>query len=137
MLLRPMTMADADKMLEWKNYSETRKFSIISNLVIDRNKHMDWLLEHLDQFQVIQGSNNTIGAIRINNDEISIWIDRTFRSQGIASYIIEQVAKPGMIAKIVEGNVSSMRAFIKAGFMPTAYYHVYPSNIPSYYIFKR
>lgn len=136
MELRPMTMADADKLLEWKNYPETRKFSIITPHEIKADDHYHWLRQHLEFFQVIQGSNNTIGAIRIKDGEISIWIDSRFRGQGLAAKVLEKVATPGMTAKIAEGNIPSMRAFIKAGFTPTAYY-VHPSNFPSYYIFRK
>lgn len=134
MKLRPMTMADADKMLEWKNYPETREFAIVSHLEITRENHLSWLSNHIDQFQTIQGSNNTIGAIRIVDNEISIWIDRHFRGSGIASFIIEEVSKPGMIAKIVPGNIASMRAFINAGYKPISFHYEQPQP---YIIFKR
>lgn len=129
-----MTMTDADKMLEWKNDPETRKFAIATQDEIKKEEHYKWLADNLAYFQVIQGSNNTIGAVRIKDNEVSIWIDRTFRGQGIAAYILEQISEPGMIAKIVEGNISSMKAFIKAGFKPI---NRIATNLPAYYTFKR
>jgi hypothetical protein len=41
--LRPMTIADADKMLTWKNYPETRQFAIASHEEIKREDHLQWL----------------------------------------------------------------------------------------------
>ena len=145
MILRPMTMEDADKMLEWKNYPETRKFAIASRDKIKLKDHLKWLKNNVQFFQVID---DIKGAVRIQNNEVSIWIDRAFWGQGIATEVIKLVSKLGMTAKIVEGHVGSMRAFIKAGFVPIEYIEhefllgvVYIAddselNQPNYYIFK-
>jgi hypothetical protein len=115
-----MTMADADKMLEWKNYCETRAYAIISQEEISKEAHYAWLEKNLQFFQVIQDV-DMLGAIRIVDDEISIWIDREHRKKGVAKYIIDKVSYPGMTAKIANGNVYSFRAFLSAGFRPTRY----------------
>lgn len=132
MNLRPMTMADADKMLGWKNYPETRQFAILTKEEIKKEDHYKWLEENIQFFQVIYSGSELVryGAIRIRGMEISIWIDREFWHMGIASYILEQVSEVGMTAKVVEGNVGSMRAFINAGFKPVSYHN-------NYYIFQR
>lgn len=133
MTLRPMTMDDADKMLEWKNYSETRLFSILTPQIITKENHYYWLRRNLEFFQIIQGTNNSIGAIRIKDNEISIWIDRAFWGQGIASRILKQVSTPKMKARILPGNIASIRSFLTAGFKPVHYV----TNSPSYYIFEK
>lgn len=115
-----MTMADADKMLEMKNYPETRAYAILTTDVIERKAHYEWLEKNLHYFQVIESVSGMIGAIRIFGGEISIWIDRNFWGLGVATSIIRQVREPGMVARIVIGNIPSMRAFIKAGFRPVA-----------------
>lgn len=122
-----MVMSDCDKMYEWKNYSETREFSIRSKKEIPYAEHIKWLEQNMQYFQVI---GNMQGAIRIQNNEISIWIDRNHRGLGIASWVLEEVSEEGMTAKIVDGNISSMRAFINAGFKPVSYQN-------GYYIFKK
>jgi len=150
MTLRPMTMADADLMLEWKNYHETKKFSILLHHEdIKKEDHYLWLSFHLPYFQIINASVVTkvdingatgitgpAGAIRIQDNEISIWVDRNFRGHQIASKALKLVATEGMIAKIVDGNIPSMRAFINAGFKPIEYVNNsdYRNN---YYIFKK
>jgi len=133
-----MTMADAEKMLEWKNYPETRQFTIQSHDEIKLEDHLKWLENNVQYFQIIQFNPNGDflkplmgGAVRIHADEISIWIDRAFRNQGIATRVIEMVAQKGMTAKIVDGNVGSLRAFIKAGFLPVEYNYV-----DTYYLMK-
>jgi len=130
MILRPMIMADADKLLEWKNYPETREFAIVTKEEINREDHHNWLKDNIDQFQIIADNQELCGAIRINHTEISIWIDRKYRNKGVATFFLRQVIQPGMYAKIVSGNIGSMRAFIKAGLKPISYYN------NSYYLFR-
>ena len=138
-----MEMADADFMLQLKNDPETRRFSIVSQEEIKKEDHYKWLEENLQYFQIIQSDNavtqdgkgnfvcySPIGAVRIQNNEVSIWIDRMFRGNGMASYVLEMVSEVGMTAKIVEGNLASMNCFINAGFKP-----IKKNN--NYYIFQK
>ena len=118
MKLRPMTMQDAGKMLEWKNYPETRKFAITSHRKISKKNHMAWLPKNIRYFKVLDWEGIAVGAVRVQNREISIWIDRAVWGFGIATEVIKRISKKGYRAKIVEGNVGSMRAFIKAGYLP-------------------
>ena len=129
MNLRPMTIEDADKMLKWKNYPETRKFTIVSNVEIKREDHIKYLEKNLQYFQIIRVEGEVIGAIRVKDNEIAIWIDREFWGCGFATEAIKTFSVKGMTAKIVSGNISSMRAFIKAGYLPESYQD-------NYYIFQ-
>ncbi len=117
-----MTMADADKMLEWKNYPETRQFAILSHEEVKREDHMAWLPKYIDQFQLILntgfGGVYPVGAVRVNGLEVSIWVDRDHRGRGIALEALKRVSFPGMIALIVMANIPSLRTFIRAGFLP-------------------
>lgn len=141
-----MTIQDADKMLEWKNYSETRRFSISTPFEIEKDSHYKWLEENIKYFQMMEDNGNVCGAIRIKNDEISIWIDREFWNRGIATYVLQHISKRGMTARIVEGNVGSMRCFIRAGFEPISYTPEardetsdghFIIQAPAYYTFKK
>ena len=116
-----MTMADADKMLEWKNYPETRQFAIVSHDEIKREDHLKWLEKNLIWFRVIEHGEKPIGAIRIFGGEFSIWIDREYWGLGLATEIIRREGKIGMYAKIVNGNVASFKAFVRSGFVPVSY----------------
>lgn len=140
MTLRPMTMDDAVKMLEWKNYPETREFAIATKDEIKLDDHLKWLENNIKYFQIaeikIQESNIpvSVGAVRIEEEGvISIWIDRAFRGHGFATQIIKEVSSSGFEAHIVEGNIYSMRAFIEAGYKPVNYFK--SSTVPSYYKF--
>lgn len=125
MILRPMVMSDADKMLELKNYPETRLFSITTKAEIQKEAHYRWLENNLQYFQVIELTDKTVGAIRIHNTEISIWIEKRYWGMGVATEIIKRVAQPGMMAKVVNGNVGSFKAFVRAGFVPASYLENY------------
>lgn len=118
MKLRPMTMWDADFMLKLKNYEETRKFSISTPHEITREDHIKWLTENVQYFEVIEEAGERAGAVRVQDNEISIWLDRDFRGKGLALITINSVKEKGMKAQIVKENIPSMRAFIRAGFLP-------------------
>lgn len=136
MTLRPMTMEDAKDMFRWKNDPQTREFAIKTQDEITWASHYTWLEKNVHLFQVIEEvGNRKIGAVRIEDItispppgyiklvngpelEISIWIDEKFRKCGWGTEAIKKVRKHYMTAKIVVGNIPSMRAFIKAGFLP-------------------
>lgn len=129
-----MTMDDADFMLSLKNDPQTREFAIASNEEIKREDHIKWLEKNIQYFQVVEEENASyqilLGAVRIQDFEISIWVDRPFWGRGIATEMIKRVAEDKMTAKIVNGNVASFRVFIAAGFSPIKY-------VDNYYILQK
>lgn len=129
-------MSNADKMLEWKNYEETRRYAIATHDEIKKEDHYKWLSENIQHFKVFQakGESDICGAIRIQDGEISIWVDSLNWKQGRATCILQMLARRGMTAKIVEGNIGSMKAFIRAGFVPV---HYVSASTCNYYIFKK
>jgi RimJ/RimL family protein N-acetyltransferase len=130
MKLRTMTMDDADFMLELKNYPETIQYSITTEEEITKQAHYKWLPDNLKYFQVIMDEDKMIGAIRIQDYEVSIWIKKEYWKQGMATWVLQTFCKRGMTAKIVEGNIASMKAFIRAGFLPKSFQN-------GYYIFQK
>jgi len=58
----------------------------------------------------------SIGDFRLDGDYVAIKLDSKFRGKGYGMEIINMVKRVGMLAKIVDGNVPSMRLFIKCGF---------------------
>jgi RimJ/RimL family protein N-acetyltransferase len=107
-------------MLTLKNDPETRKYAIASHDEIKREDHVKWLEKNIQYFQVIEETNKPlmIGAIRVHDNEVSVWIATKYRGCGFATSAINRVKKHGVTAKIVIENIPSMRAFIKSGFMP-------------------
>lgn len=118
--LRPANLDDADDLFRWKNDPETRRFAILTKKKILWEDHLKYLKKNIQNFQIITDGENNLGAIRIT-DEIAVWVDKKFRGQGIAKEALLQVVVPGMVAKIVNGNIASFRLFISLGFRPTEY----------------
>ncbi len=136
MKIREMSMADADFMLELKNYPETRKFSISTPHEIKREDHMVWLEKNVHHFLVLEEFNHgpiRVAAVRFVDNEVSVWVHQKFRGMGYAVSAINKVKEDGSIAKIVIGNIPSMRAFIKAGFKPI---ELVDGVLRSHYVFK-
>jgi len=116
-----MAMSDADFMLTLKNYPETRKFAIASHDEIKKEDHYKWLEKNIQHFQIIELVDKAIGAVRIQEGEISIWIDRDMWGKRVATIVLNSLAEKGMWCKIVNGNVASFKAFVRAGFVPVQY----------------
>lgn len=127
-----MLMSDADKMLEWKNYPETRQFAILSHDEIKKEDHYKWLEKNIQYFMVAEVAEKILGAIRIEGDEISIWVDKELWRHGVATKMLQRVAQTGMCARIVNGNIASFRLFIGVGFRPIVYNEDY-----GYYLLRK
>lgn len=125
MIYRTATMNDAKNLLKWKNQADTRKFTIATHDKIKMSDHLKWLKDNLDSNYII-GDN--LGTVRLHDNEIAIRIDTKHQGKGIAEQAIKHFRRGAMTAKIVEGNIKSMRLFIKCGFKPISYqkgYYVY------------
>jgi RimJ/RimL family protein N-acetyltransferase len=119
MKLRPVTMADADFLLELKNDPEVRRWAIISHDEIKKENHLFWLrkklLEDVRFFILVEGQDK-LGDLRVEADrEISVRIVEKFRGKGYASKALNSIAG-SVYAKIVEGNIASMNLFTHNGF---------------------
>ena len=130
MNFRKMYLSDADFMLTLKNYPETRKYAIASHDEIKREDHYKWLETNIKYFQIIELVDKAIGAVRIQDGEISIWIDKEFWGKRVATMALNSLVEKGMWCKIVNGNVGSFKAFVRAGFVPVHYED-------NYYILKK
>ena len=123
-------MSDATDLLRWKNDADTRRFSIIAKDEIRQADHLKWLGKTLQdpnvRLYMILKDGKPVGDIRFDiadQVEVSVRIDRPYRRQGIGSWALSTIApremadiKKPFMAKIVDGNVPSMRIFTKNGF---------------------
>ncbi len=120
-----MTMDDADFMLSLKNDPDTRFFSLLTSQEIKREDHIKFLEKNIQYFTVMVTGNDTrVGAFRIQDNEVSVWVDKNYRKQRFAYFALLEVVKPGMKAKVVIENLPSMRLFFKLGFMPIGFKQV-------------
>ncbi len=115
MRLRSATMKDADFLLKLKNDPVMRKFAVVSHEKIKLKNHLAWLGKHLGEIQIVMVKGKRLGMFRIANKEVSINLSPEARGKGLGSKVLKKCPK-GVWAKIVHGNVPSMRIFIKNGF---------------------
>jgi RimJ/RimL family protein N-acetyltransferase len=92
---------------------------------VRRQDHLEWLRSNIHLFKVICRGRDVCGAIRVQDGEVSIWLDRQFRGTGVAVEAIKRVSRKGFTARVVHGNVASMICFIKSGYWPVALFDRY------------
>lgn len=116
MKFRAATMDDADFLLEIKNDPETRRFAVVTHDEIKKADHLKWLKKHLEEILIVEELDQRAGMFRISEDfEVSINLSPQFRGRGLGRKIMQFCPK-GVWAKIVNGNVPSMRLFLGSGF---------------------
>lgn len=116
MMLRPATMEDADFLLSLKNDPVMRKFAVVTHKKIKKAAHIKWLKKNISTICIIQDYKDELGMFRIANGEVSINLHPKCRGKGIGSKVLAQFCPKGVWAKIVDGNVPSMRIFLQNGF---------------------
>jgi RimJ/RimL family protein N-acetyltransferase len=138
--LRPAQIEDADRLLEWRNDPETRKFSIHQGEV-SHEEHARWLSDTLrreDRILLIarEGVGEFIGVIRFDlsesrgDAEVSITISPGARGKGLSAkllqcgidYLFDKHDHSGISAdlplkaRIRVENVASIKCFSRVGF---------------------
>jgi len=116
--LRQATIIDAKLLFEMKNDPVMRKFSIKTNDKIKWDDHLEWLHYNLQYTYMIETDGVACGDVRIKDNEVAIKIHKDFRGKGISTEVMMNVIEKydSLTAKIVDGNVPSMRLFQKCGF---------------------
>jgi len=116
--LRQATMGDAELLLEMKNDPVMRKFSIATHDEIKMTDHLVWLKDNVQYTYMIETDSVACGDIRIKDGEVAIKIHEDYRGKGISTQVLKNVCEKFdvLTAKIVDGNVPSMRLFQKCGF---------------------
>jgi len=118
MFIREAKIIDAKFLFNLKNDKDVRKWSIASKDKIKWDSHLKWFNKHIKKIFIIYHNGERAGDIRLEGDEIAIKIDKRARGNGLAGYAIgiARISCNKLIAKIVDGNVPSMRLFIKNDF---------------------
>jgi RimJ/RimL family protein N-acetyltransferase len=116
MTIRKATMADADFLLFLKNDPVMRKYAVVTHSKIKKEDHLKWLKENLHTLKIIE-EDKPVGMLRVTDDkEVSINISPECRGQGLGGKILAAYCPKKVWAKIVNGNVPSMRIFLANGF---------------------
>lgn len=130
--LREAVREDMEMLFQWANEPEVRKNSF-STQQISYEEHRQWFLKLLKDTSrkqyIYMADQVPVGQIRAaiyeKKAEISYSISREWRGQGYGKKMLalfqKQLLKdePGvsiLTAKVKKGNVSSEKAFIKAGY---------------------
>jgi predicted dehydrogenase/RimJ/RimL family protein N-acetyltransferase len=130
--LRAAGADDADRLLAWRNDSETRRWSRSSHEITPA-EHASWLegvlAEPLTQLWVAESSESPIGSVRVSlgtdgTAELHIALAPEARGQGLGAAVLVQaaaraLAEPGisaLCAHVKPGHAASLRAFARAGF---------------------
>lgn len=135
--LRLMTEADTDKIIGWRN-SKSVMDRFIVKTPLTREIHHNWIETKIKtgmarQFIVCLSDNDTeIGSVYfrdIDNEkhtaEYGVFISEEYTGKGygtVALKLMKDIARDDMgiktlTARIVEGNIPSIRAFEKNGFI--------------------
>lgn len=115
---RPATMADASKLLQWRNDVLTRKFSLNSETITEQ-QHRVWLNDSLNnpqrQLYIVELDKQPIGTTRVDSEHnqhtISWTLAPEFRGKGLAKAMVAQLVNglAGKIsAEILPANTASV-----------------------------
>lgn len=133
MTLRAATLADSKSVWRWRNDQATREGSFTSGRISYR-VHEKWFDGKLKDpstefFIVVDAGGRDVGYVRFDisgaNAEISVAIDSKERRKGygllaVLNGVQQVLEKPSInrvLARIKSGNVGSMSAFKRAGFV--------------------
>ena len=122
---RLATMADANQLLQWRNDSLTRQFSLNST-PITNEQHLIWLKESLlnphRQLCIVELGKQPIGTTRIDTQKdkhtISWTLAPNYRGKGLAKMMVSQLVhnlSGSICAEILPTNLASIYVAKYAG----------------------
>lgn len=123
--LRPVSIDDADMLLDWRNDPETRKFSVNMAKVKKKN-HLLWLVGILNcrhrKIFIAEYNGSPVGTVRSdyheNFHELSWTIAPNARGKGLGKKMVAKFAgtiEEPILAKIKKGNDASIHIAEYAG----------------------
>lgn len=135
LVLRRATMEDARNLFNWRNDSETRKYSR-NNKIIDWDGHLAWLSKSIGDVHnrklyiaetVDGGLVGTVRADRCKDGayEVSYTVAPEFRGKGMAKrmtvqFVREVIPKKRLVAHIQKGHIPSEGVAKALGLRPVS-----------------
>ncbi|KKO48170.1 hypothetical protein VT06_13080 [Arsukibacterium sp. MJ3] len=124
-VLRMATLADADKLLLWRNDDLTRTCSLNSEPVT-LQQHLAWLQSSFENKQrhlfIAEFNGDAIGTVRVDSKDdrhtISWTVGTDFREKGLAKLMVALLVSKLdgiVVAEILPGNAASIRVAESAG----------------------
>ncbi|SHH20808.1 GNAT family N-acetyltransferase [Tepidibacter thalassicus] len=126
--LRLANYKDCDLLFNWANDDLVRKNSFNSSK-IDYSEHRKWFRSKIEsnnsKIYICILNNKNIGQVRIDIEEhtgmINYSIDKDYRGLGIGTEILKliksQFSNLILIGRVKYGNIPSIKAFEKAGYI--------------------
>lgn len=120
MELRRATINDAKMLFDWRNDSETRAMSRDTSELVMEN-HVGWLNRRLSLadpgLYIAEEDGDTVGMVRIDDDEISYTVAPSHRRKGIGEAMLVKAREMfgQKIAEIKRDNVASAKVAERAG----------------------
>ncbi|NBX93405.1 MAG: N-acetyltransferase [Proteobacteria bacterium] len=127
--LRPATLEDAQRLLDWRNDIQTRLNSF-NKEEVSWLDHVEWLKKSLQSSDrkiiIVEWGDLSVGTIRLDSHsdhiELSWTVAPEHRGKGYGSQMLQaacQLIKSGkIIAKIHSGNMPSIQMAKRSGFKP-------------------
>lgn len=110
-------MEDANFLFKLKNNLTMRRWAVKTHARILKRDHMIWLKGNIHTIQIVEDGGVPLGMLRVTDDkEVSINLAPEARGRGVGTMVLDNWCPKGVWAKIVDGNVPSMRVFLKTGF---------------------
>lgn len=122
---------DCNLLFDWANEESVRENSFDSSKIIYED-HYEWFIKKLKSpdtlIYIVKNGNQSIGVIRLekrDNDSLLInySVDVKYRRQGYGTKFLilmkENFSNKTLIGKVKNNNMSSIRAFEKAGYIKT------------------
>ncbi|MDP2715592.1 GNAT family N-acetyltransferase [Rheinheimera sp.] len=123
--LRFATMADAERLLHWRNDADTRRFSLNAEQITEQ-QHMRWLQQSLNNPQrklfIAEYANQPVGTVRVDSTadchRISWTVAAECRGKGLAKAMVKLLLSQltgKIVAEILPGNTASIKVAQHAG----------------------
>lgn len=123
--LRLANIADAERLLQWRNDAEARRFSLNPEHVT-KQQHLHWLQNSLSDPQrrlyIAEYDGQPVGTARVDSTEechrISWTVAAEYRGKGVAKAMVKSLVSQltgKIVAEVLPGNVASTRVAEHAG----------------------
>jgi len=123
--LRPATLADAERLLHWRNDADTRRFSLNPEQVTEQ-QHTHWLQQSLSNPQrrlyIAEFADQPVGTVRVDSTagshRISWTVAAEYRGKGLAKAMVKLLVSQltgTIVAEILPGNTASVKVAQHAG----------------------
>ena len=117
--LRSATMADAERLLHWRNDADTRRFSLNAEQITEQ-QHMRWLQQSLSnpqrQLFIAEYADQPVGTVRVDSiadcHRISWTVAAECRGKGLAKAMVKLLVSQltgKIVAEILPGNTASIK----------------------------